>query len=99
MNLEDEFDAKLRAAVDECCKLGYYPTRFIQMLDARGAKCTAATLVVSGDVQTGFQKLIDWGSPELTMESIMLQPEFVGLFTKEQLAAARWRLEQAGVKQ
>jgi len=49
-------------------------------------------------MQTGFKELIARGRPELTMESIMLQPEFASLFKAAELAAARWRLEQAGVQ-
>jgi hypothetical protein len=98
VSLEDQFAAKLRASVEVCHELGYHPTRFTQMLDSIGARATAAKLVVNGDMQTGFKELVSRGRPELTMESIMLQPEFTGLFTAAELAAARWRLEQAGVQ-
>ena len=98
MSLEEQFGAKLRASIEICHELGYYPTRFTQMLDSIGARATAAKLVVNGDMQTGFKELIGRGRPELTMESIMLQSEFANLFTAAELAAARWRLEQAGVR-
>jgi len=97
VSLEEQFDAELRASIDVCHELGYHPTRFTQMLDSLGARATAAKLVVNGDMQTGFKELVGRGRPELTMESIMLQPKFASLFTASELAAARWRLEQAGV--
>jgi hypothetical protein len=98
VSVEDQFGAKLRASIEVCHELGYHPTRFTQMLDSIGARATAAKLVVNGDMQTGFKELVGRGRPELTMESIMLQPEFVSLFKPAELAAARWRLEQAGVQ-
>ncbi len=97
MSLEEQFGAKLRASISVCHELGYRPTRFTNMLDSIGARATAARLVVNGDMQTGFKELVDRGRPELTMESIMLQPEFASLFKPAELEAARWRLKQAGV--
>lgn len=95
MSLEDEFTARLRAAIEVCRELGYHPQRFIQMLDNIGAKATAAKLVASGDMHDGFRELIGRNRTELTMESIMLEPEFAPMFSAAQLAAARWRLQQA----
>jgi hypothetical protein len=43
----------------------------------------------------GFRELIGRNRAELTMESIMLEPEFASMFSAAQLAAARWRLQQA----
>jgi len=76
---EDQFAAKLRASIKVCHEFGYHPTRSTQMLDSVGARATAAKLVANGDMQTGFKELVGRGRPELTMESIMFQPEFAGL--------------------
>lgn len=65
------------------------------MLDNIGAKATAAKLVASGDMHDGFRQLISRNRAELTMESIMLEPQFAPMFTGAQLEAARWRLQQA----
>ncbi|MDZ4349580.1 MAG: hypothetical protein U1A22_08595 [Xanthomonadaceae bacterium] len=92
MSTEDEFNARLRTAIQICHELGYHPTRFTQMLDNIGAQATAARLVVSGEFHDGFRELIGRDRADLTMERIMLEPEFATLFTPEQLAAARWRL-------
>jgi len=95
MNKEESFNARLRAAIEMCRELGYHPNRFVQMLDSIGAVATATKLVASGDLHDGFRELVGRSRADLTMESIMLEPEFASLFTRAQLAAARWRLDQA----
>jgi hypothetical protein len=56
---------------------------------------TAKKLIASGAIQDGFRKVVELGRPDLTMESIMLEPEFQTLFSRAELDAARWRLKQA----
>jgi hypothetical protein len=41
------------------------------------------------------QAAADIGRLDLSIESLMLQPRFAGLFSPQELDAARWRLEQA----
>ena len=50
-------------------------------------------LVLSGDLQHGIRELGKLGHLELTIESIMLEDEFQGLFSPQELDAARFRLE------
>ena len=59
-----------------------------------GGKLTAKRLVASGEIQDGIRRIIEMGHPELSMESIMLEPQFASLFTAGELAAARGRLDQ-----
>jgi hypothetical protein len=66
-----------------------------QMLENADAVAIAKKIVVSSDIQTGLRKLKEMGRTDLTIESIMLENEFAGEFTADELAAARWRLTQA----
>lgn len=92
--LEAEFATRLRLAVIECHRIGYHPTRFEQMLDKGGAVATAKKLVISGDLQDGLIKLAHLGLLSLTMEAIMLEEQFIPLFTHAEREAAKWRLAQ-----
>jgi hypothetical protein len=92
--LEIEFEQRLRDSIRESISLGYDPTRFTEMLNAYGGVPTAKRLVASGEIQDGIRRIVEIGHPELSMGSIMLEPQFASLFTQGELAAARWRLDQ-----
>jgi hypothetical protein len=88
-DLEKHIDEGIRRSGD----IGYYPERFVQMRRHLGTKGAMERLVTSGDIQTGFQKLVDAGMPEWTMEAAVIK--FPALFGKNVHAAAQWRLDQA----
>jgi hypothetical protein len=92
--LEQSFDAKIRAALPECHRLGYHPHDFEGMLANSTAVKLAERLVKSGELQTGLKKLAQLDRLDLSVESIMLEPEFEALFKSSVRDAARWRLEQ-----
>ncbi|BCY08337.1 hypothetical protein [Actinoplanes sp. L3-i22] len=58
----------------------------------------ARRLVVSGDIQAGFGRLVEAGRPELTIEWEILNSRWDPLFSEQHREAARWRLRQAGVE-
>ena len=92
--LQEQFEARVRAAVQECHSLGYHPTRFEQMLDQADAVSLAKRMVVSGELQSGLKKLKEMNRIDLSVESIMLEPQFCDLFTRQEIQAADWRLKQ-----
>ena len=94
MSKAEEFTARLLTACRECRAIGYTPVRFEQMVHDLEGVATAKRLVASGDLQDGLIKLAGLGRLDLSMESIMQEPEFRMLFTSEELEAANWRLEQ-----
>lgn len=98
-DLEKKFTQRLYAACLESQQLGYHPTRFITMLHRwHNGVVVAKRLIVSGDIQSGLLNTHRIGRPDLCMESIMLEEDFHPLFSKQELAAAQWRLEQAVAK-
>lgn len=97
-DLESEFQVASEQAISECRSLGYTPTVWISMLRQVGAAEAARRLLVSGDIQSGFSRLIRLGRPELTIEWAALDPRWERLFTEQHRDAARWRLQQAGVE-
>lgn len=96
MSLEDDFHRACVAAVEECRQLGYVPTAWIGMMNGPGGAAAAARrLLVNGDIQSGFERLIRLGRVDLTVEHAVLQERWSELFGEQHREAARWRLEQA----
>jgi len=93
--LESVFSERLRDAIRQSHDLGYHPTRFEQMLDEQGAPGLARKLIKSGELQDGLKAMAKLGRKDLTMESIMLEPMFIPLFSAGELQAATWRLSRA----
>jgi hypothetical protein len=96
MSLEKEFQHACEVAVDECRALGYIPTAWISMMHGPGGAVVAARrLMESGDIQSGFERLIGMGRQDLTVEHAVLDEHWAELFSDAHREAARWRLEQA----
>jgi hypothetical protein len=97
---EDAYERATWAAIEECKHLGrrYDPAIWIGMVRRSGAVEAAKHLLVSGDIQYGFRRLIDEGRPDLTVEWSVLLPRWRQLFSDQYREAAQWRLQQAGVK-
>lgn len=99
MTLESEFQQACERAVDECRALGYAPTAWIGMMHGPGGAVAAARrLLVSGDVQSGFERLIRMGRQDLTVEQAVLDDRWTELFDDAHREAARWRLQQGGIE-
>jgi hypothetical protein len=99
MSLEDEFEAVCLEAIDTCGKLSppYRPTAWQTMIKNHGAVEAARRLVVNGDIQSGFERLVRAGRPDLTIEWAITDPYWRPLFGPQYRDAAQWRLNQAGV--
>lgn len=96
-DLEDEFSAACDTAVEECIAPGYAPRTWTSMIATLGAAEAARRLVISGDVQSGFERLAQLGRPDLTIEQAVLNARWAPLFSEQHREAARWRLRQAGI--
>lgn len=93
--LRREFDRAIRQSIDESIRIGYIPTNFINMIEHAHPVEVTKRLIIAGDIQTGFTRLIGLGRPDLTIESICLEERFRPLFNRQELVAAQWRLDQA----
>lgn len=97
---EDAYERATWATIEECKQLKprYDPTIWIGMVRQSGAVAAAKHLLVSGDIQYGFRRLVEEGRPDLTVEWSVLLPRWRQLFTGQYRDAAHWRLQQAGVE-
>ena len=95
MTLADEFYKAMRQDVyEEALKIGYKATFFLQMLAKKGGLETAISLLGPASVQYGFTELWKRGRLDLTMEHLVIQERWSGLFTSDQVAVARDRLSE-----
>ena len=76
---------------------GYWASRFLQAVRRHGGLVWAHIELGkrrTGEVSDGFQKLLDAGRLDLSVEALVLQPKFESLFSEAELAEARARLDR-----
>ena len=94
--LEEQFKEALYEICDEARKINYRPAPFEQMLHDWGAVATAQRLLGSDPPQYGLNRLWDLQRLDISLECVVLKPEFQPLFTEKQLDVARRRLRDRG---
>ena len=76
---------------------GYWAHRFRQLVANRGGVAAAKRLLARDGVSPGFAVLREKGRLDLSMEALVLDPQFRDLFSDAERAAARDRLERTRV--
>ena len=76
----------------------YNATRFLQMLSERGGLETARFLLHSSTVSDGFTARWLARRLDLTVESVILKPEYEPLCTDEERRTAQSRLNEYGYR-
>lgn len=69
---------------------------FRRMIEEHGAVEAAKRLLATREVQTGLMRLWELKALSKSMEAIVIQECFRPLFTDEEIAEARRRLEELG---
>lgn len=69
---------------------------FFEMLSSYGGLGTAHRLLATSEVSAGFTALFERRRLDLTVEALVVKPEFAGLFTEDELEIARERLRRLG---
>lgn len=90
--LERRFDAAMLDIYHGAAKLGYRPTRFLEMVQTYGGVETAHRLLATEKVQDGLGELFLLGRLDLTVEHHVLLREYAALFSDEERRTARSRL-------
>ena len=95
MSLEAEFTQALEGTILAAKKKNYNPAYFMQMLAEYGGVETAKRLLAKTEAQTGLFELYHLDLLRESMEAVIIDnPKFHPLFTREELAEARRRLEE-----
>ena len=82
-------------ALLEC---GYKASRFLQMLHEHRGLETARILIHASNVSEGYVALWEHKRLDLTVEALVLAPEWRGLFTEQEREIAHRRLAEYGYK-
>ncbi len=91
--LEMEFHRRMLDICDRAkSQCNYNATRFRQMISELGGVETAHRLLATNESQDGFTTLLICGCSDLTMEHLVLDPQFADLFTEEERQKAKDRL-------
>lgn len=84
----EEFTDYLRGAVRQAEALKYNPTRFKEMIEARGGYEAVKRILTSGKPSDGFVKLWRLGRLDLTCEAIIVESRWRQFFDDELIARA-----------
>ncbi len=100
VQLENKFEQAMRdiykRAKKEC---DYLANRFLQMVNERGGLSTAKFLLHEKHISEGFEKLWEKGRLDISVEKVVLNPEWKSLFTEEERGIAKSRLLDANFKE
>ena len=97
LTTEERFDTAMMNIYHRARKeAGYNATRYLQMLHDDRGLATAQFLINSTKVSDGYTALWERKRLDLTVEALVLDPEWKELFTDEELKLARKRLDQYG---
>uniref|UniRef100_C6E129 Uncharacterized protein n=1 Tax=Geobacter sp. (strain M21) TaxID=443144 RepID=C6E129_GEOSM len=96
-DLERRFDAAMMDIYHRALnEVNYRAARFHQMLCDHGGYGTAQLLLHSSHVSEGYTALWERKRLDLTVEALILRPEWHELFTDEERAKAKQRLVDYG---
>jgi hypothetical protein len=95
-SLKEALTHALRGTYDAARKRGYVAASFLQMLEEHGGMETAKRLLSKSEPQTGLFELWELGLLHESMEAVVLQDRFKGLFTEDEVGEAYRRLDELG---
>jgi hypothetical protein len=96
--LEAAFERELYDTYHQAAAKGYRATYFFQMLGRYGGMGTAQRLLAAAEVAEGLMKLWELNQLHISVEAIVLKPEYATLFTDGERAQARQRLAALNYK-
>jgi hypothetical protein len=91
-----QFHNAMRQTYEAAKAHGYQPVYFKIMLDQLGAVGAAKALLAKNEIQEGLMKLWELKLLDQSMEAFVIQEQFQPLFTQDEIAEARRRLEELG---
>ncbi len=89
-------EATRKVRRDGSVQRGYWASYFLRGVRNHGGRDYARQLIHRLGTTAGFERLRSEGHLELTMEALILRPEYTSLFTNEERRIAADRLAEAG---
>jgi hypothetical protein len=93
-DLEQAFNQDMAKTYQEAVKIGYRPARFLQMLSENGGVETARIILSQPNTTDGFTTLWEKKRLDLSVEAVVLKPEYAPLFSADDRAKAQARLAE-----
>ena len=97
MSVEENFHHQMLDIYQHAgTEVGYWANYFLRGVKKHGGLNYARTALEKRKndwIQKGFQALVDAGRVDISMESLVVRPEFASLFTDAEIAEARSRLD------
>ncbi|PKH49533.1 hypothetical protein CXF68_01985 [Tenacibaculum sp. Bg11-29] len=90
--LKNEFERNLSYKVQLCIKDVYRPQYLINLAAEEGYYIAAKKLITKPENTEGFTKLLLEGRVDLSIENLVVQPEYTLLFSKEEIRMCKQRL-------
>lgn len=92
--LKNKFNENILEIIEECKKIGYTPSRFIQMLQLHGNDAyQIVPELVNKKVTAGLEILWKKGRLDLSIEAVILKPEYQILFSPDLIKMCKKKLE------
>lgn len=77
-------------------QIGYNPSRFLQLVSKEGGLQAAKKLILKTGGTYGFEVLWENKRLDLSVEALVLEPQYTELFSREEIESCRKRLRDYG---
>lgn len=92
--LKNKFNTDVLHIIEECKKIGYVPTRFIQMLQQhKNDAYEIVPALVNKKITSGLETLWQKGRLDLSIEAIIIKAEYKTLFSQDLINMCKKKLE------
>jgi hypothetical protein len=97
MTLEQKFHRESISGCEELRKEhGYNPTYWVRMVHEHGAVQAAKLLLRASNAQEGLFRLWELKRLDMSIEAMVIDPQYGSLFSEEERKLARKRLDDLG---
>ena len=97
--LQNKFNEEVFESIEKIKKEVYVPTRFIRMLHQWNNNAVeVAQRVATKNATIGIEKLYEKGRLDLSMEALIIQPEYKELFSPQIISNCLRKLRSLGYK-
>ncbi|RIK29407.1 MAG: hypothetical protein DCC52_07385 [Chloroflexi bacterium] len=93
---EKAFEEAMLDIYEQAKEYGYYPNYFLRMVQEHGAVDAAKRLLEAENPTYGLAKLWELKRLDLSMEALVIQPQFQSLFTTREVDKAMQTLKALG---
>lgn len=97
--LKNKFNEEVLNSIKEIKKEIYSPTRFIIMMHEHNNNAfEVAQKIVTKNITMGLQELYEHNRLDLSIEAMIIKPEYEKLFSPEIINTCKRKLKQLGYK-